>query len=78
MRPEILNPLFAEVEVLKGVGPQIAKLLKKLGITRLADILYHLPSGTIERVAAPHATAAYRRLDRVSDRAGWTPPADRV
>ena len=24
MRPEVLNPLFAEVEVLKGVGPQIA------------------------------------------------------
>ena len=25
MRPEILNPLFAEVEVLKGVGPQVAQ-----------------------------------------------------
>ena len=33
MRPEILNPLFTEVEALKGVGPQVAKLLKKLGIT---------------------------------------------
>ena len=32
MRPEILNPLFTEVEALKGVGPQVAKLLKKLGI----------------------------------------------
>ena len=30
MRPEILNPLFTEVEALKGVGPQVAKLLKKL------------------------------------------------
>ena len=30
MRPEILNPLFAEAEVLKGVGPQVAKLLKRL------------------------------------------------
>jgi ATP-dependent DNA helicase RecG len=58
MRPETLNPLFAEVEVLKGVGPQIAKLLKKLGITRIADLLYHLPTGTIERISAPHATAA--------------------
>ena len=32
MRPEILNPLFAEVEALKGVGPQVAKLLKRLDL----------------------------------------------
>ena len=32
MRPEILNPLFTEVEALKGVGPQLAKPLKRLGI----------------------------------------------
>ena len=31
MRPDILNPLFAEVEALPGVGPQVARLLKKLG-----------------------------------------------
>src|SRR6476646_6174664 len=58
MRPEILNPLFAEVESLKGVGPQIAKLLKKLDLTRLIDLLYHLPTGTIERVRAPAASSA--------------------
>ena len=52
MRPEILNPLFAEAEVLKGVGPQIAKLLKRLDLTRLVDVLYHLPTGAIERVKA--------------------------
>ena len=50
MRPEILNPLFAEVEVLKGVGPQVAKLLKRLGLTRVVDVLYHLPTGAIERI----------------------------
>ena len=50
MRPDILNPLFAEVETLKGVGPQVAKGLKKLGIERVVDLLYHLPSGVIERV----------------------------
>src|SRR5438309_2364818 len=55
MRPEILNPLFTEVEALKGVGPQIAKLLKKLGLTRVVDLLYHLPTGSIERVRAPAA-----------------------
>ncbi len=58
MRPEILNPLFTEVEALKGVGPQVAKLLKKLGLTRLVDLLYHLPTGSIERIRAPAASAA--------------------
>ena len=58
MRPEILNPLFAEVEALKGVGPQVAKLLKKLGLTRVVDLLYHLPTGSIERISAPAASAA--------------------
>ncbi|MES2121109.1 MAG: ATP-dependent DNA helicase RecG [Pseudomonadota bacterium] len=58
MRPDILNPLFAEVEALKGVGPQVAKQLKKLGISRAVDLLYHLPTGSIERVRAAAASAA--------------------
>src|SRR4051794_16231215 len=49
MRPEILNPLFAEVEVLKGVGPALAKPLKRLGLARVVDVLFHLPTGWIER-----------------------------
>ena len=57
MRPDILNPLFAEVEVLKGVGPQIAKLLRRLDLTRIVDVLYHLPTGAIERIKAPAASA---------------------
>lgn len=58
MRPDILNPLFTEVEALKGVGPQLSKLLKKLDISRVVDLLYHLPTGSIERVRAPAASAA--------------------
>jgi len=58
MRPEILNPLFTEVEALKGVGPQVARLLKKLGILRVVDLLYHLPSGSIERIKASSANAS--------------------
>jgi ATP-dependent DNA helicase RecG len=58
MRPDILNPLFTEVEALKGVGPQVAKLLKKLGLTRVVDLAYHLPTGAIERVRAPAASEA--------------------
>ena len=58
MRPEILNPLFAEAETLRGVGPQVAKLLKRLDLTRVVDLLYHLPTGSIERINAPAASAA--------------------
>ncbi len=49
MRPDILNPLFAEVEVLNGVGPKLAKPLKRLGLERVVDVLFHLPTGWIER-----------------------------
>jgi ATP-dependent DNA helicase RecG len=57
MRPDILNPLFAEVEVLKGVGPQLAKPLKRLGLERVIDVLFHLPVGWIDR----------QRVDRLSE-----------
>ncbi|HEY0411548.1 MAG TPA: ATP-dependent DNA helicase RecG [Allosphingosinicella sp.] len=49
MRPDILNPLFAEVEVLKGVGPALARPLKRLGLERVVDVLFHVPTGWIER-----------------------------
>ena len=51
MRPDILNPLFAEVEALKGVGPQMAKPLSRLGLSRVVDLLFHLPTGFIDRKA---------------------------
>jgi ATP-dependent DNA helicase RecG len=51
MRPELLNPLFAEIETLKGVGPTLAKPLGKLGLARVVDMLFHLPTGCIERKA---------------------------
>ncbi len=49
MRPEILNPLFVEVEALKGVGPAVARPLERLGLKRAVDVLFHLPVGVIER-----------------------------
>jgi ATP-dependent DNA helicase RecG len=49
MRPDILNPLFAEVTALKGVGAALAKPLDRLGIARVADLLFHLPSGWVDR-----------------------------
>ena len=33
MRPEVLNPLFAETESLEGVGPKLKKPLEKVGLT---------------------------------------------
>ncbi|HET9811190.1 MAG TPA: ATP-dependent DNA helicase RecG, partial [Sphingomicrobium sp.] len=59
MRPDVLNPLFAEAETLPGIGPQIAKLLKRLDLTRIVDLAYHLPTGVIERIRAPSANAAF-------------------
>ena len=67
MRPDILNPIFAEVETLPGVGPQLAKLLKRLDITRLVDLLYHLPTGVIERVRARAASASLLGLNVILD-----------
>ncbi|MFS0771096.1 ATP-dependent DNA helicase RecG [Sphingomonas sp. 1P08PE] len=51
MRPDILNPLFAEITALKGVGPALAKPLDRLGLTRVVDVAFHLPTGWIDRVA---------------------------
>jgi ATP-dependent DNA helicase RecG len=49
MRPEILNPLFAEVEALKGIGPGLKKPLERLGLKRAVDVAFHLPTGWIDR-----------------------------
>ncbi len=51
MRPEILNPLFAETESLEGVGPKLKKPLEKLGLTRVRDLAYHLPERFVSRRA---------------------------
>jgi len=50
MRPDILNPLFAEVTALKGVGPTLAKPLDRLGLARVVDVAFHLPTGWIDRL----------------------------
>ncbi len=51
MRPEILNPLFAETRTLDGVGPKMAKPLAKLGLERVRDVAYHLPERFVARRA---------------------------
>src|SRR5438270_5563925 len=57
MRPSLLNPLFAPVTSLPGVGPKQDKLLRYLlsrdETPRLVDLLLHLPSQVIDRRARP-------------------------
>ncbi len=57
MRPAILNPLFAPVTTLSGVGPRQDKLLRYLlgrsETPRLVDLLLHLPTNVIDRRARP-------------------------
>ena len=65
MRPSQLQPLFASAQSLAGIGPRLALLLRKAlalpaGVTepRVADLLWHLPTGVIDRRAEPHVADA--------------------
>jgi ATP-dependent DNA helicase RecG len=57
MRPPLLNPLFAPVTSLSGVGPKQDKLFRYLlgrdETPRLIDLLLHLPSSVVDRRARP-------------------------
>ena len=58
MRPEILYSLFADTTRLPGVGPRIAKLLETLAGKAVVDLLWHLPSGIIDRRFNPRVADA--------------------
>src|SRR5262245_17885705 len=57
MRPTILNPLFGLITVLPGIGPKVERLYRRLfgrdDPPRVIDLLFHLPTGTIDRRAQP-------------------------
>src|SRR3954468_16000773 len=56
MRPSLLDPLFASLTSLPGIGPKLEKLFARLlgrDTPRIADLLFHLPAGTIDRRARP-------------------------
>ena len=56
MRPLVLNPLFAALTSLPGVGPKLERLYARLldrDQPRVIDLLFHLPSGAIDRRARP-------------------------
>lgn len=48
-RPEILWPLFGEIQSLPGIGAKSAKLFEKLGATRPKDLLFLPPLNVIDR-----------------------------
>ena len=56
MRPAILFPLFAETSTLSGVGPGHARLISRIAGNRIIDLLFHLPSGVIDRTWRPKLT----------------------
>lgn len=65
MRPEIILPLFASVDALEGVGPRVRGLLHKvvrlpstISAPRIIDLLWHAPTGVIDRRAQPSVSAA--------------------
>jgi ATP-dependent DNA helicase RecG len=58
MRPPLLDPLFAAVTTLPGVGPKLEKLYRRLfdrddQPARVIDLLFHLPAGMVDRRARP-------------------------
>ncbi|MGL5446136.1 MAG: ATP-dependent DNA helicase RecG [Rhabdaerophilum sp.] len=63
MRPTALDPYFAPVERLPGIGPKLAPLFDRVtgrGTegARLIDLLLHLPVDAIERRLSPSIAAA--------------------
>jgi ATP-dependent DNA helicase RecG len=59
MRPTLLNPLFAELSTLRGVGPKTLGLFERLlshpqgRKAIVADLLFHLPHTLIDRRLRP-------------------------
>ena len=58
MRPPVLNPLFASLSALPGIGPKLEKLFGRLfgrddEPPRVIDLLFHLPTGFVDRRNQP-------------------------
>jgi ATP-dependent DNA helicase RecG len=58
MRPPLLNPLFATLTNLPGIGPRLEKLFARLLARdgdgpRIIDLLFHLPTGFVDRRSQP-------------------------
>src|SRR3569623_2249618 len=58
MRPAILFPLFADIRTLSGVGPKLEKLIAKVAGPKLADLVFDLPAGVVDRSYRPRLADA--------------------
>jgi len=58
MRPEILFDLFRDVKSLDGIGPRTAANLAQLTGEKIVDLLWHLPTGIIDRSYRPKVADA--------------------
>ncbi len=58
MRPAVLFPLFADVTALPGIGPRLGKLIAKLAGPKVVDLLWHRPSGLVDRRFQPSVAEA--------------------
>lgn len=58
LRPEVLYKLFRPVTALKGVGGRTAAHLARLEISRVVDLLWHLPTGVVDRRYRPTIATA--------------------
>jgi len=62
MRPPVLNPLFASLTALPGIGPKLEKVFVRLLVRegekpRLVDLVFHLPTGYVDRRNQPKLSA---------------------
>ena len=62
MRPSVLNPLFAPLPALSGIGPKLEKLFQRLigregEPPRIVDLLFHMPTGYVDRRNQPKLSA---------------------
>ena len=53
MRPAQLFPLFADIQTLPGIGPRIKVAIARLAGDKVVDLLWHLPTGLVDRRARP-------------------------
>ena len=53
MRPALLNPLFAPLTTLAGIGPKMAPHYQRLVGDKVVNLLWHLPASVIDRRFTP-------------------------
>ena len=64
MRPALLNEYFADIERLPGIGPRSKLAFERLAGGRTVDLLFHMPSGLVDRQYRPKVAEAAPRFPR--------------